>query len=166
MVRKGQLIANWFDYMATIIVLIVLFFVLGVTMTTNTSQADSQLLDLLEIVQADQTLFTLLETPIEYKGVKMTYKDLITLSQIQGQEELLEGIVQTTRNLLNPVYDGEWAINICYEDMGRHSSPCWLFLNEDPWHSQTRNNILRSGTVNFLDHKNELIQVKLRIFSE
>ncbi len=167
MSRKGQLIANWFDYVATILILLILFFVMGVTITTNTSQADSSLLDVLETVNADNTIFTLLETPIEYEDVKMSYKDLITISQSQGQEQLLEGIAQTTRNILNPVYgDAGWAINICYEDMGRHSNPCWLFLNENPWRSETRHDVLRSGSVQFLDHKNEVIEVKMRIFSE
>ena len=156
---------DWFDYMFTILILVfIFFFMFGIFNSASSSAEDYNDFDELT---GGETALNLLNTPVEYNGATMLYRDLITLSQDQSQEELEQGFLNVTKELLNPVHgeDG-WAINICYQDKGSHGEKCWLYANLNRWTATQKGedgNLQSEGSITFYDYKNERITLLYRI---
>ena len=168
--KKGQ-IDDWFDYLFTVFVLFFLFFFLVGIFGGNTKNIDEALNKDVSFIEDDKMILTILDSPVMYKNVSMTYKEAILLSENQVLvSQRQEGIDPLTESILDPIYgENKWAISLCYSGSWNTKSDCKIYVNFDVWRSGYRSkkssNILNEGTVTFKDQKNRNISLWLRVLS-
>lgn len=165
--KKGQ-IDDWFDYLFTVLVLFFLFFFLSGIFGSNTTQVNDNLIEDISILEGNKMLLPLLDAPVIYQNVSMTYKELIIFSEkeiLVSQRE--NGISQISRSIFDPIFgEKKWTLNICHGEYSNYG--CSLYINRNEWDTTIRGkkgNLHNEGIITFKDHTNRDITITLRVFS-